>query len=80
MYQNHFKLTRKPFSISSDPDFLWLGPCHARVLASLTLALDRGGVLVLTGDVGTGKTTLLNTIVQGLPPQRPHGKDPRPLL
>lgn len=67
MYLNYFNLKRKPFSINTDPDFLWLGPCHARVLDSLNLALDRGGVLLLTGDVGTGKTTLVNKIVQGLP-------------
>ncbi|ACN17350.1 GspA [Desulforapulum autotrophicum HRM2] len=78
MYRNHFNLTKKPFSISSDPEFLWLGPCHAKVLASLTLALDRGGVLVLTGDVGTGKTTLVNTIVQGLPPSVHTAKLPDP--
>ncbi len=67
MYLERFKLIRKPFNISSDPDFLWLGHCHGMALSALTRAVDRGGVMVLTGDVGTGKTTLLNTIVQGLP-------------
>jgi type II secretory pathway predicted ATPase ExeA len=67
MYLERFKLIRKPFNISSDPDFLWLGHGHGMALSALTRAVDRGGVMVLTGDVGTGKTTLLNTIVQGLP-------------
>lgn len=67
MYLDHFKLIRKPFNISSDPDFLWLGHCHGMALSALSRAVDRGGIMVLTGDVGTGKTTLLNTIVQGLP-------------
>lgn len=67
MYLEHFKLIRKPFNISSDPDFLWLGHCHGLALSALGRAVDKGGVMVLTGDVGTGKTTILNTIVQGLP-------------
>ncbi|MCP4119703.1 MAG: AAA family ATPase [Desulfobacteraceae bacterium] len=69
MYLDRFKLIRKPFNISSDPDFLWLGHCHGMALSALSRAVDKGGVMVLTGDVGTGKTTLLNAIVQGLPPR-----------
>jgi len=67
MYLDRFKLIRKPFGINSDPGFLWLGDCHTKALASINRAVEGGGVIVLTGDVGTGKTTLLNTIVQWLP-------------
>ncbi len=55
MYLKHYNMTAKPFSISSDPVFLWLGEKHREALAVLQYGvLDNKGFLLLTGDVGTG--------------------------
>ncbi len=67
MYLDHYKLHLKPFQISTDPKFLWLGEKHQEALAVLKYGiLDNKGFLLLTGDVGTGKTTLLNALTDSL--------------
>jgi general secretion pathway protein A len=67
MYLSFYQLDRKPFQISTDPNFLWLGDKHQEALAVLRYALmDNKGFLLLTGDVGTGKTTLINALVNTL--------------
>jgi len=67
MYTEFYKLTDKPFQISSDPSFLWLGEKHREGLATLRYGvLDNRGFLLLTGDVGTGKTTLVNALLKSL--------------
>lgn len=67
MYCRHFHLHKKPFQISSDNDFLWLGKAHKTALALLKKGMeDEQSLLILTGDIGTGKTTLLNEIIQTL--------------
>ncbi len=67
MYEAQYHLTEKPFSISPDPKFLWLGEKHKEALAFLKYGiLNNVGLLLLTGDVGTGKTTLVNALVKGL--------------
>jgi general secretion pathway protein A len=67
MYLSHYQLDRKPFQISTDPNFLWLGDKHKEALAVLRYGLmDNKGFLLLTGDVGTGKTTLINALVNTL--------------
>ena len=67
MYEDWYKLTDKPFQISTDLKFLWLGPKHKEALATLKYGvLDAKGFILLTGDVGTGKTTLTNSLVQSL--------------
>lgn len=67
MYTAHFNLERKPFQISSDAGFIWLGEKHKEGLATLRYGiLDNKGFLVLTGDVGTGKTTLINALMGSL--------------
>ncbi len=67
MYTAHYKLTMKPFQISSDTQFMWLGENHKEALATLRYGiLDNKGFLLLTGDVGTGKTTLINTLIGSL--------------
>jgi len=67
MYLNHFKLKAKPFQISTDPGFLWLGDKHREALAVLRYGImDNKGFLLLTGDVGTGKTTLIHALINAL--------------
>jgi len=67
MYLDHYKLTAKPFSIAADSKFLWLGEKHQEALAVLKYGvLDNKGFLLLTGDVGTGKTTLIHALLKSL--------------
>ena len=65
MYLEHFGLQAKPFQISADPRFLWLGSKHKEALAILKYGIfDNRGFLLLSGDVGTGKTTLINALIR----------------
>lgn len=67
MYTEYYNLKYKPFQISSDPAFMWFGEKHKEALATLKYGiLDNKGFLLLTGDVGTGKTSLINTLVQNI--------------
>ena len=67
MYEAYFGLKAKPFQISTNPDFMWLGEKHREALATLKYGiLDSKGFLLLTGDVGTGKTTLLHALLNTL--------------
>ncbi len=68
MYHQHFGLNRSPFSIEPDPDFLWLGEKHQEGLSVLRYGiLENKGFLLLTGDIGTGKTVLIRSLLAGLP-------------
>lgn len=68
MYCTHFNLKKKPFQLSSDNSFLWLGDTHARALDLLKRGIDGPQrLLVLTGDIGTGKTTLIHELRYHLP-------------
>jgi len=63
MYRQFFNLEKKPFQITSDNTFLWLGKKHATVLNMLQRGIvESCGLMVLTGDIGTGKTTLINEL------------------
>jgi type II secretory pathway predicted ATPase ExeA len=67
MYLKHYNLTLKPFEISPDPKFLWLGEKHEEALAAMKYGiLNNKGFISLTGDVGTGKTTLVNALANSL--------------
>ncbi len=64
MYLEHFSLKLKPFQITVDPKFLWLGEKHKEALATLRYGiLDNRGFLLMTGEVGTGKTILINRLI-----------------
>ncbi|HTT71164.1 MAG TPA: AAA family ATPase [Anaeromyxobacteraceae bacterium] len=63
MYLEHFGLSRKPFSKTPDPAFLFSSRSHAEALARLSWAIEEREVAVLTGEVGTGKTTLSRALV-----------------
>lgn len=68
IYLKHFGLTREPFSIVPDPGFLYPSNHHRQAVAHLKYGLDReGGFILLTGEVGTGKTTLTRTMLKRLP-------------
>jgi general secretion pathway protein A len=67
MYEAHFGLAENPFGVNPDPRFLYLSEVHQEALAHLIYGVrQRKGFIVITGDVGTGKTTLLNKLLQGL--------------
>jgi type II secretory pathway predicted ATPase ExeA len=63
MYLEHFGLSRKPFSKTPDPAFLYPSRRHAEALARLSHALEEREIAVLTGDVGAGKTMLSRALV-----------------
>ncbi|MEJ2643126.1 MAG: AAA family ATPase, partial [Desulfosarcinaceae bacterium] len=64
MYLSYYGLTEKPFQITADPNFLWLGEKHKEALSTLKYGiLENKGFVLLTGEVGTGKTVLINQLV-----------------
>lgn len=64
MYTEHFGLKEKPFNLTPSPRFLYLSESHKEALALLTYGVtERKGFVLLTGEVGTGKTTILNTLL-----------------
>ncbi|MFP4159225.1 MAG: AAA family ATPase [Desulfobacterales bacterium] len=67
MYHKHFGFSIKPFQINTDPRFLWLGENHKEALSVLRYGVQENlSFLLLTGDVGTGKTTLVNSLLESL--------------
>ncbi len=67
MYRSFYQLQKKPFQISTDPNFLWFSEKHKEALATLKYALlDNKSFMLLTGDIGTGKTTLINCLINSL--------------
>jgi|LGVF01.1.fsa_nt_gb putative secretion ATPase (PEP-CTERM system associated) len=67
MYESFFGLTAKPFSLVPDPSFLFLSATHKKALRYLQYGLQEGaGFILLTGEVGSGKTTILKDFVQRL--------------
>ena len=59
MYETHYGFTEKPFNLTPDPKYLYLSPRHTEAFAHLEFGRrERGGFIVITGEVGTGKTTL----------------------
>ena len=68
MYNAHYGLTENPFSIQPDPRFLYLGERHSMAAAMLEYGLtQRSGFIVVTGEVGCGKTTLIQHLLQRNP-------------
>ena len=68
MYESFFGFRELPFSLTPDPRFLWLSDTHEEGLAALVYGTTRNkGFLLLTGEVGTGKTTLLRAALRELP-------------
>ena len=68
MYTAFFGLTEKPFAITPDPRYLYLSERHAEALAHLLYGINEsGGFIQLTGEVGTGKTTVVRTLLSRVP-------------
>ncbi len=68
MYEQHFGLTERPFSIAPDPRFLYMSQQHREALAHLLYGVGEGGGFVqLTGEVGTGKTTICRCLLEQVP-------------
>jgi general secretion pathway protein A len=69
MYTVHFDLNETPFSIAPDPLYLYMSERHREALAHLQYGIrSNGGFVLLTGEVGTGKTTLCRSLIEQLPP------------
>jgi general secretion pathway protein A len=67
MYLDHYQLNAKPFNLSPGPNFLWLGEKHKEALATLNYGIMEDlGFLLLTGDVGVGKTALIHRLISNL--------------
>jgi general secretion pathway protein A len=76
MYAHHFGLTQDPFSIAPDPRYLFMSERHREALAHLLYGVAApgsamggagGGFVLLTGDIGTGKTTVCRCFLEQIP-------------
>ena len=68
MYAAHFGLSREPFSLAPDPRFLFLSERHREALAHLLYGVQGGGGFVLlTGEIGAGKTTVCRCFLEQVP-------------
>ena len=68
MYTSFFGLREKPFAITPDPRYLYLSERHAEALAHLLYGINEaGGFIQLTGEIGTGKTTVIRSLLEQLP-------------
>jgi general secretion pathway protein A len=66
-YEPYYGLREKPFSLAADPRFLYNGPSHVRAFEQLRAGIRRReGLIVLTGEIGTGKTTLCRAVLDQL--------------
>ena len=66
-YESFYGLREKPFSLSADPKFLYKSPTHAPAFDAILAGIRRReGLIVLTGEIGTGKTTLCRSVLQHL--------------
>jgi general secretion pathway protein A len=68
MYLDYFGLSEAPFSIAPSPHYLYMSPQHQEALAHLLYGIEGdGGFVLLTGEVGTGKTTVCRVLLEQLP-------------
>lgn len=67
MYESYYGFTEKPFSLLSDPELLYMGKSHTAALAMLEYGLlNRAGFTVVTGEIGSGKTTLIRKMLRNI--------------
>jgi general secretion pathway protein A len=75
MYEQFFGLNKKPFELAPNPDFLFAGAAYKRALTYLNYAVkEKTGFVMLTGEVGSGKTTLIREFISRLDRQVPIAK------
>jgi general secretion pathway protein A len=68
MYEDYYGLKEKPFNLNPDPDFLYMSPGHENVYTHLEYAIQESkGFVVVTGEIGSGKTTLINYLLRKIP-------------
>ena len=69
MYEEFFKLACRPFDLAPDPKFIYMTDQHARAVANVRFALiNHDSFVIITGEIGIGKTTILNTVMEDLGP------------
>jgi len=69
MYEEFFNLTCRPFDLAPDPKFIFMTDQHARAVANVRFALlNHDSFVIITGEIGIGKTTILNTVMEDLGP------------
>jgi general secretion pathway protein A len=69
IYEAFYGLKEKPFSIQPDPDFLYLGRRHSYAYAMIELGIkNSAGFMLVSGEIGCGKTTLIRHLLNNLPP------------
>jgi len=67
MYENYYGLTSKPFQLTPDPNFFFGSKWHKRAMSYLQYGLSQAeGFIVITGDIGTGKTTIANSLLDNM--------------
>ena len=69
MYQDFYQLTENPFNVTADPNFFFSSKCHSEAMSNLVYGIEqRKGIVVITGEVGTGKTTLCRKLLRQASP------------
>jgi len=64
MYEKHFQLRERPFALSPDPDYLYPSRVHQEALNYLRFGIEgHAGFVVITGEIGSGKTTMLQSLL-----------------
>lgn len=65
MYHDFYQLRENPFNVTADPDFFFSNKCHCEAISNLVYGIEnRKGILVVTGEIGTGKTTLCRKLLR----------------
>lgn len=65
MYHDFYQLKESPFNVTTDPDFFFSSKCHTDAISNLIYGIEnRKGILVITGEIGTGKTTLCRKLLK----------------
>ena len=71
MYETYYGLSDKPFRLRPDPHFFYGSKGHKRAMAYLDYGLSQGeGFIVITGEVGAGKTTLVRNLLNNMPSEQ----------
>jgi len=71
MYLEHWHLKKQPFDITSDPDFFFESKGHLEAITRISFAVEtQKAIVLLTGDYGSGKTVVCDTVISRLPPEQ----------